>query len=89
MKVNRGRRPVSFLTGEEYLAAPSDPVSVDSRKMLATFNSGNNPRVLERMCFEYAGEKVKEAFMFHIDRYGFSVLAKSTRVGYCQHLQLS
>ena len=72
--------PIDVVSGEEFLRATADPVSVESRKMLTTFNSDKNPRLLELLCKEYAGERVKEAFMFHVDRFGFNVLAKSFEV---------
>jgi len=72
--------PIDVISGKDFLEATPDPIVVESRKMLSTFNSDKNPRLLELLCKEYAGERVKDAFMFHIDRFGFNVLAKSVEV---------
>lgn len=62
---------------QEYKESPIDEISANSRDLLTLFNTKKYLDILPRLCLEYTNEKVKEPILYHIDRYGFNLLAVS------------
>ena len=70
---------------EDFHAAEADPVSVQSRTLLARFNIPQYLSAFPSLCKEYANEAVKEPILYHIDRFGFNILATSLQVRNSTH----
>lgn len=62
---------------KEYEEAPIDTISANSRDLLSEFNSQKHLDILPGLCLEYTNEKVTEPILYHIDRFGFNILALS------------
>ena len=69
-----------MISEKEYSEAHPDPVCTESRDVLTTFNEEKNINYLRLLCKEYADEDVNEPILYHVDRYGFNVLAKTVGV---------
>ena len=68
---------LSFLDVTKFRETEVDIMTGDARKLIEILNFKNKDDVL-KMCQHYANVDTDEAFIFHIDRFGFNVAAKKT-----------
>ena len=69
-----------FFSGQQYSAVdPVDPIAPDVRALVKKFNLEEFVPYLQMMCDHYGQVQAEKVILYHVDRMGFTVLAKTAQ----------